>query len=195
MSEDLGPMVYGQKEELIFLGREISEQRDYSENVAEKIDKEVRSIVNDAYREAKQILTDYREKLDDMPARIDATIRGIPDPSAPLADIRWQYENFLPWLEQPGVLCLRFEDLILARTAAFNRLLDYLAQRGYTPQIERAQALAALERAIDPKKSGTFRKAQPGNWQQHFTEANNAALKEVAGDILIRLGYEQDNDW
>ena len=137
----------------------------------------------------------YREKLDNMPSRIDATIRGIQDPSAPLADIRWQYENFLPWLEQPDVLCLRFEELILARTAAFNRLLDYLAQRGYTPQIERAQALAALERAIDPKKSGTFRKAQPGNWQQHFTEANKAALKEIAGDILIRLGYEKDNDW
>lgn len=70
MSEDLGPMVYGQKEELIFLGREISEQRDYSENVAEKIDKEVRSIVNAAYREAKQILTDYREKLDDVATKL-----------------------------------------------------------------------------------------------------------------------------
>jgi ATP-dependent Zn proteases len=41
MSEGLGPMVYGQKEELVFLGREISEQRDYSEEVAEKIDQEV----------------------------------------------------------------------------------------------------------------------------------------------------------
>lgn len=70
MSEDLGPMVYGQKEELIFLGREISEQRDYSENVAEKIDKEVRSIVNDAYREAKQILTDYRDKLDAVATKL-----------------------------------------------------------------------------------------------------------------------------
>ncbi len=49
MSEQLGPMVYGQKEELIFLGREISEQRDYSEAVAEQIDQEVRRLVNDAY--------------------------------------------------------------------------------------------------------------------------------------------------
>jgi len=64
MSEDLGPMVYGQKEELIFLGREISEQRDYSESIAEKIDGEVRSIVAGAYEQAKQILTKYRDKLD-----------------------------------------------------------------------------------------------------------------------------------
>jgi cell division protease FtsH len=64
MSDDLGPMVYGQKEELIFLGREISEQRDYSEAVAEQIDKEVRRLVNDSYQRAKQILHQYRDKLD-----------------------------------------------------------------------------------------------------------------------------------
>ncbi|MEN6435972.1 MAG: ATP-dependent zinc metalloprotease FtsH [Anaerolineaceae bacterium] len=64
MSEELGPMVYGQKEELIFLGREISEQRDYSEAVAEKIDQEVRKLVHDAYQQATDILTQYRDKLD-----------------------------------------------------------------------------------------------------------------------------------
>lgn len=64
MSEGLGPMVYGQKEELVFLGREISEQRDYSEAIAEKIDEEVRKIVNDAYKTAKSILTQYRAQLD-----------------------------------------------------------------------------------------------------------------------------------
>ncbi len=64
MSTGMGPMVYGQKEELIFLGREISEQRDYSEAVAEEIDKEVRTIVTTAYKEARKILTKYRKQLD-----------------------------------------------------------------------------------------------------------------------------------
>jgi cell division protease FtsH len=64
MSPDLGPLQYGQKEELIFLGREISEQRDYSEAVAERIDEEVRKIVEDSYALAKRLLTEYREKLD-----------------------------------------------------------------------------------------------------------------------------------
>ncbi|MDP3721296.1 MAG: cell division protein FtsH, partial [Anaerolineaceae bacterium] len=63
MSTELGPMVYGQKEEMIFLGREISEQRDYSESVAEKIDKEVRSLVNDAYVKAQAILKQYQTEL------------------------------------------------------------------------------------------------------------------------------------
>lgn len=70
MSHDLGPMVYGQKEELIFLGREISEQRDYSESVAEKIDVEVRNLVKDAYDRAVDILTRYRLQLDFVAERL-----------------------------------------------------------------------------------------------------------------------------
>jgi cell division protease FtsH len=70
MSEQLGPMVYGQKEELIFLGREISEQRDYSESVAEEIDSEVRRLVGEAYVSAKGILTEYREMLDAVARRL-----------------------------------------------------------------------------------------------------------------------------
>ena len=63
MSDEMGPMVYGQKEELVFLGREISEQRDYSEAVAEKIDAEVSNIVKTCYKQAKDILTEHKEKL------------------------------------------------------------------------------------------------------------------------------------
>jgi len=64
MSNEMGPMMYGQKEELIFLGREISEQRDYSEAVAEQIDTEVRKLVEDSYKLAKKLLTKYRYQLD-----------------------------------------------------------------------------------------------------------------------------------
>ncbi len=70
MSETLGPMVYGQKEELIFLGREISEQRDYSEAVAQQIDKEVRRLVSEAYDRAKAIINQYRDRLDAIASRL-----------------------------------------------------------------------------------------------------------------------------
>jgi cell division protease FtsH len=70
MSTEMGPMVYGQKEELIFLGREISEQRDYSEAVAEMIDREVRRLVSEAYDEARRILNEYRDKLDAVAQRL-----------------------------------------------------------------------------------------------------------------------------
>jgi cell division protease FtsH len=70
MSDKLGPMVYGQKEELIFLGREISEQRDYSEAIAERIDTEVRIMVDDAYDVARNILRNHRDKLDAVAAKL-----------------------------------------------------------------------------------------------------------------------------
>ena len=60
----MGLRVYGEKQELVFLGREISEQRDYSDAVAEQIDAEVRRIIDAAHQFATAILTQHREKLD-----------------------------------------------------------------------------------------------------------------------------------
>ena len=70
MSQEMGPMVYGQKEELIFLGREIAEQRDYSEAVAQQIDREVRRLVSEAYQKSKDIITQYRDSLDAVARRL-----------------------------------------------------------------------------------------------------------------------------
>jgi cell division protease FtsH len=66
MSEVLGNRTFGKKEELVFLGREISEQRNYSDEVAEQIDAEVRRIIDRAYFRAKETLTTYRDKLDTL---------------------------------------------------------------------------------------------------------------------------------
>ena len=66
MSERLGPRTFGKKEELIFLGREIGEQRDFSEAVAEEIDAEVRRLVSAAHQLAGKILKKQRAKLDEV---------------------------------------------------------------------------------------------------------------------------------
>jgi len=70
MSEKLGPMTFGQKEELVFLGREIGEQRDYSEAVAQEIDSEVRSLIEEAYNKAKEVLKTYKDKLERIAKRL-----------------------------------------------------------------------------------------------------------------------------
>ncbi len=64
MSPTLGPRTYGEREELIFLGREIHEQRDYSEKVAQQIDAEVSKLIAHAYQTAEKIITTQRAKLD-----------------------------------------------------------------------------------------------------------------------------------
>jgi len=94
MSEKLGPLTFGKKDEQIFLGREIAKHKDYGEKIAEEIDDEVRKLVTDAYEEAKGILTQNYEVLDafakvlleretvDGP-EIDALIDGLKDKKEP----------------------------------------------------------------------------------------------------------------
>jgi cell division protease FtsH len=70
MSDALGPRTFGEHEEMIFLGREISEQRDYSEKVAEQIDHEVGSLIRDAEKKAEGIIKNKRDILDKLVATL-----------------------------------------------------------------------------------------------------------------------------
>jgi len=63
MSERLGPLTFGSREEYVFLGKEISQSRDYSEKTAIMIDEEVRNLVEGAYNKARQLLSDNLDKL------------------------------------------------------------------------------------------------------------------------------------
>jgi len=78
MSERLGPRTFGKKEEMVFLGREISESRNYSDKVAEEIDEEVRQIIDRAYHTAKKLIAEHREKLDGIVSALleEETIEG-----------------------------------------------------------------------------------------------------------------------
>ena len=70
MSDRLGPRTFGAREELVFLGREISEERNYGEQVARQIDEEVKRIITAAHNQAKDILIRYREQLDAVANRL-----------------------------------------------------------------------------------------------------------------------------
>jgi cell division protease FtsH len=86
MSEKLGPMTFGKKEELVFLGKELGEQRDYSDSVAQEIDAEVRQLVQEAHESALGILREHRDKLDLIAKRlieVEALMRGEQPPAEP----------------------------------------------------------------------------------------------------------------
>jgi cell division protease FtsH len=78
MSEKLGTVTMGRKEELVFLGRDLGEQRNFSEEVAQLIDEEVRSLIREAFETAKRILTEQRPKMDVVVQRlkVEETIDG-----------------------------------------------------------------------------------------------------------------------
>jgi hypothetical protein len=93
------------------------------------------------------------------------------------------------------VLCLRFEELITHRDAALNAMLDEVERTGFKIPTPREQALPLLAEAIQPGKSHTFRLGKTGGWREHFTEEHKRLFKDVAGELLVRLGYEKSNEW
>jgi len=70
MSEKLGPIRYGEREELVFLGRQISEHRNYSDKVAQEIDEEVHSLVEEAHQRCHEILSMHWDKLEMLVKRL-----------------------------------------------------------------------------------------------------------------------------
>ena len=63
MSENLGPRTFGKREEMVFLGRDVNEERDYGDAVAEEIDGEVKDLIYKAYNVAQELLTSHKPKL------------------------------------------------------------------------------------------------------------------------------------
>jgi cell division protease FtsH len=71
MSDDLGPMTYGEREEMVFLGRSIAEHRNYSESVARRIDTEVRQVIGKAYSRALEVMAVHRDVLDKLARQLE----------------------------------------------------------------------------------------------------------------------------
>ncbi len=104
-------------------------------------------------------------------------------------DIAGRFAPYLGWLDQPSVMPIHFEDLIHDRAGTLNRIIDHFLAR-VPLQTSRELLLEFLESSINPSKSPTFRSGKTGEWKKYFTREHKKAFKEVAGDLLIRLGYE-----
>lgn len=137
----------------------------------------------------------YTKKLSTMEERINAAIGGVNEDGLELIGVKERYETHLGWLDQSGILCLRFEQLRGNQEQSFNSILDYLESRGLQPEVDREEARAALREAVQPKKSGTFRSGKVGDWRQYFTQNNVDFFKKSTGDLLVKLGYEEDDTW
>ena len=138
---------------------------------------------------------EYYKKLPDFDARLKAAITGVDQGDAKMVSVRQRYEGVFQWLEQPNVRCIRFEDLINQQEGTLHAMLDQVEKTGYLVPTPRAKSVDILAGAIQPKKSHTFRSGKTGGWREHFTAEHKRLFKDVAGDLLVRLGYERDNDW
>jgi len=138
---------------------------------------------------------EHYKSLPDFGERLKVAITGIDQDGLVLPSVSQRYEGVFQWLEQKNVLCLRFEDLINNRDATLNLMLDEVEKTGYKIPTPRAEVLSVLVDAIQPKKSRTFRSGQTGGWAKYFSAEHRKLFKDVAGDLVMRLGYERSNDW
>lgn len=137
----------------------------------------------------------YTQVLKDFDQRLRTSILGLPDSEIPFPDICQRFEPYISWLDQPEVLCLRFEDFIQDREAALGGIYDHAVRRGFPSALERGRAIQVLAASIDPQRSPTFRSGKVGGWRNQFSPENKALFKEIAGDLLVRLGYEEEDQW
>ncbi|MCC6498827.1 MAG: sulfotransferase domain-containing protein [Anaerolineales bacterium] len=138
---------------------------------------------------------DFYNSLPDFSERLKVAITGIDRDGLKMVSVKQRYEGVFAWLATPGVLCIRFEDLINDRDATLDAMLNEVEKTGYNIPTPRAKALSVLAEAIQPRKSHTFRSGKTGGWREFFTAEHKSLFKEVAGDLVVRLRYERDNDW
>ena len=137
----------------------------------------------------------FYKSLPDFGERLKIAITGIDRDELYMVSVKQRYASVFEWLEQPNVMCIRFEDLIDNRDATLDAMLDEVESTGYKIPTSREKALSVLVEAIQPKKSHTFRSGKTGGWREHFTEEHKKLFKDMTGDLLLKLEYEKDNDW
>jgi hypothetical protein len=144
--------------------------------------------------EARHVHHAYYQSLPDFDARLKVSILGRPDADIEFPNIAERFAPYLGWLNQPEVLTIHFEDLINDRVQTLNRILVHFLARVplHSP---RQLILDSLESSINPTKSPTFRSGKTGEWKKHFTDEHKRIFKDVAGDLLVKLGYEENNGW
>ena len=138
---------------------------------------------------------EYYKSLPDFGERLKVAITGIDQDGLYMVSVKQRYASVFEWLEQPNVMCIRFEDLINKRDTTLDAMLDEVESTGYEIPTPREKALSVLVEAIQPKKSHTFRSGKTGGWREHFTEEHKKLFKDMTGDLLLKLEYEKDNDW
>jgi hypothetical protein len=136
----------------------------------------------------------YYQSLPDFDARLKVSILGRPDADVEFPDIAVRFAPYIGWLEQPLVMKVHFEDLIHDRAGTLDRISDHFLAR-VPLRMDRSLLLRSLEASINPSKSPTFRSGNTGEWKKYFTDEHKSIFKDVAGDLLVRLGYETNNDW
>lgn len=127
--------------------------------------------------------------------RVMLSIRGLPGDAVDYPNVAARFERYLPWIGHPDVCAVNYEDLMSSRREeVLTRMMSFYA--GYTDRDLDVPALVrAAQSAIQPGRSHTFRQGGSGGWRRDFDPQLKGAFKDVASNLLIKLGYERSPEW
>ncbi|UYP07519.1 sulfotransferase domain-containing protein [Priestia megaterium] len=150
--------------------------------------------------------TPYLNKLKTHEERLLTMIKGVDFTKeeqeeygiANIPNIKKFAEDKLGWLQDPSVCPVTFEELMdneELQNQSIMKIIDFLWSDLKYLNTTKLELIQKIKQNIIPEKSGTFRKGKIGDWKIEFSEAHKEAFKEIAGDLLIQLGYEKDYNW
>lgn len=108
----------------------------------------------------------YRYVLSDMENRIETSILGIPDSPLDFPDIGTRFLPYLPWLQQPDVIPIRFEELIQDPELNLQKILNVIQDKIFVFKADREEVLNRMRSGMAPEQSRTFRKGTSGDWKK-----------------------------
>jgi hypothetical protein len=142
-------------------------------------------------------LAPYFRKLPSIENAITLSITGFnpPIPGLIYPNIAERFARYEGWLTCNNCLGIRFEDLVSEnQVGVIRQMIDFYAQH-CTKDFDREGCLEQMRALIAPHKSHTFRSGKMSGWRTEFTKEHRRLFGELAGDLLIRLGYEKDLNW
>ncbi len=110
-------------------------------------------------------------------------------------DIAERFARYEPWILDSSVIPLKFEDLRGPEALSWVRHIVKAHWSANAESYDLEAAVLKCFKNINPERSHTFSKGRSGGWKGAFDDELKDLFKEVAGDLLIRLGYEKDHNW
>jgi hypothetical protein len=139
----------------------------------------------------------YFRRLGSMEEAITLSINGF-DPPVPgiyYPNIAERFARYQGWLAHDNCLPIQFEDMRSAsRANVIREMARFYATRS-GEQFDVDACAAAMEARIAPQQSHTFRSGKKGGWREKFTAEHRRRFAELTGDLLVRLGYEENDAW
>jgi hypothetical protein len=136
-------------------------------------------------------------KLPSIEAAIELSITGLDPPIDGLdfPNIRERFDRYEDWLACDDCLPIRFEDLASENRDAIIRQMVHFYVQHCTGNCDTDTCVERMIAGIAPRKSHTFRSGRKSGWKKEFTTDHRRLFADVAGDLLVRLGYERDLSW